>query len=215
MFTMAVSENGKEYYVGQITRQIPSAIEIHGRDYADDHVTILDRVMQLKLSSDAQEKNKLLSPGMTVLASAIRTKNPILGYTEHLAFDNEVMEFKSQDGYDKLLIIGRISNIRWSMNKKRMEISFLNLKNEDGSFIGNCKEYQGKKYYWTNVNYFPSVKDKDDLYTTERIEKELHKGDTVAMSVNIKVNDSRGHYYVNYNGAKYMLIKKANESQTS
>ena len=208
MFTMAVSGTGKEYYVGKVTRQIPTALEITGDDYAEDHITVVERRMQLKLSPDIQEKCKQVSPGMVIIASAVRSKLPMLGYTDEIAVQNEVISMKSQDGYDKLLIIGKISNIRWSINKKRLEVSFLNLKKTDGRYLGLCKNYQGKDWYWTSVNYFPSVKDKDDLYTAERVEKELKKGDIVAMTVNIKVNDSRGHYYTNYNGAKYTVIKR-------
>lgn len=209
MFNLAVSDANKEYYVGTVTRQVPTALEIEGDDFAEDHITVVRHCLQLRLSPDAQKKCENVSPGDKIVVGAYKTKNPLLAYADEVAEKNEVIRLKSKDGYDKLLIIGYIAGIRWGLTKKRLEVSFMNLKNPDGGYYGIEKQFNRVPYYWTNINYFPKVKDKDDIYSADRVERELHKGDLVAMTVNIKVNSQRGMYFINHNGAKYTILAKA------
>ena len=217
MFNRAVCENGKMYVCGKISRKNEKALEIVGTEYAEDHVTVVEYTVQARLEPSVREKAAGLEPGNSVIMSYYPSPaNPNIGTTDEILSCNEYTEIKNKNGENKILIIGWIASVKWNMNHRRLAVSFVDLKNSDGLTIGTETEYRGEKKHWLNVNYFPEVSNMSDSYTAERAEKELNGGDLVIMTVNRRVNDKNGSYYVNYNGAKYeCLAKKVSHPGTS
>lgn len=215
MFKMVTGNNGRSVYCGVVTRTMSGerpAIELKGSDWIYEEKRSEERLIQMLVGCDAVESSKKIKAGDTIITTLLPDRKiENFGTAEEIAKVGEAVRIKNENGKEKVILIGVVRGLRWNDKHNKLSVSFCNVKDVEGNYLGYASKYEGRDgeprvSYWLNVSFFCN-----DAYTStydaNRAEQNIHKGDIVAMVVSNKESEYNGRIYTNYNGNKFTVIK--------
>lgn len=222
MFKLVTGNNGRIVYAGRTTRSNDNAVAITGKEW--DHSARQHRSKELKLyvgedmlNNDTGYINSNIPEGEMLMCTVLpHRKHEDYGTAEEIAHQGQVIEITNDHNNEKICIFGEIWSKRWNDAHTMLKLSFRNLKDVEGNYIGTESEYTDKKTgnkkksYWLNICYFNSSKF-NNTYSADRINNELGEGDAVIIVATKKISAYNGKTYTNYNGSKCELVYAASD----
>lgn len=217
MFKMVTGGNGRVVFCGKITRAKEGALEIQGTDWNYEAKEEIETLVQMKVAPEMMPISQKVEIGEKIITTLMPDrKKPNFGVAEEIAQKGSAVVITNDKGNEKIVLIGTVRSKKWNEKHNMLTISFLNIKDVDGGYIGYESNYQDREgkdctSYWLNVSYFNTDKFKN-IYNATKADKNIQVGDVVAMVISIKQSQYNGKPYINYNGNKFNLISKQNNN---
>lgn len=214
MFRLVSGGNGRTVYLGEVANCNESAMKITGKDWNPDSREEEEKSLQMFFDKSVRSVGKKLKLGDHVLVSYLPGKDEkTAGIAEEIATAGQVLALVNDRGNQKYVIYAKVHSKKWNEKKTLLRLNFLNLKDINGNLIGNPSSYKdsygnARTSYWLSVNLFKPNDAVVNHYHADRADEEIEAGDTIMIVVTVKKNIYDGKEYTNYNGAKYVVLKK-------
>lgn len=211
MFKMVTGGNGRIVFCGEVTRTKEGALEIKGADWNPEKKMEEKSVVQMKVAQEMLPTSKDIEVGEKVITTLMPDRKiPNYGLAEEIAKNGNAVAITNDKGNEKIVLIGEVRNKKFNEKRNKLTISFLNIKDVDGGYVGYESHYKDRENkectaYWLNVSYFNSNKFNNN-YDADKADKLIQPGDVVAMVVSRKETTYEGKTYINYNGNKFFVI---------
>lgn len=220
---MVTGGNGRTVYCGRVGNLSAAGFTLSGVEYDPEIDAEVSVVLELRFDAELPENAKKIKDGDMVAVTVMPSRNDMRkGTAEEIIHSGGIISIRNDRGNEKVVVVAQPRRIAWNEKHTALKVSFTNLKNPEGQLVGVMgkpfTDYLGhtRTTCWLTSTYFAAKPDSQirNRWTAERFETEVKTGDTIALVMSVKESDYNGTHYTNYNGAKFMVVQRAQETGT-
>lgn len=225
MFKMLTWANGRSVYAGKIKKISTDrkALVLAGTEYDRNTKTQVEKEILAKaiIPDDVAKGDCCMLNFLPSEKDDTKGKASTMGFSfQGGKILSGTIEIKSGKNAGKkaeqAVIMASVRKKKWNEKKTVLNISFINLRDEEGNLVGNpsswVNQYSGETLtsYWFNVTSFSNKEDSAyrNFFDAVNFDRNVGEGDTVVCVVRKSENTYKEKVYINYNLSSFFVIKR-------